>query len=174
MVLLILNEAVLFASLVASYFYLRFNSPGWPQDGLERPELALPIIGTILLVASSFVMSWGEGGIRKGNVGRLRTGLAGAFILGAVFLGVQLFEYTRTPFRPSDNVYASLFFAITGIHALHVTLGLLMNAFTQVRAGLGHFDAAHYQTVENIALYWHFVDLVWLVIFASLYLSPYV
>jgi heme/copper-type cytochrome/quinol oxidase subunit 3 len=173
MVLLIINEAVLFASLIASYFYVRFNSPSWPQDNLEHPELVLPIIGTIVLVSSSLVMHYGQLGIRRDNHAQLRLGLAGGFILGAIFLGIQIYEYNTLPFRPDDDVYASLFFTITGIHALHVTLGLLMNAFVQVRAYTGSFTAARHQSIENVVLYWHFVDVVWLFVFVSLYLSPY-
>jgi cytochrome c oxidase subunit 3 len=173
MLLLIINEAVLFASLLASYFYIRFNSPSWPQDQLERPELLLPIIGTIVLVSSSFAMHFAQRAIRQDNSRQFRLGLAIGFVLGIVFLGIQLFEYSRLPFQPDDNVYASLFFAITGIHALHVMIGLFMNLFTQVRASTDGFTANRHQTVENVVLYWHFVDLVWIFVFISLYLSPY-
>jgi len=171
--LLIINEAVLFASLLASYFYLRFNSPSWPQDQLERPELLLPIIGTIVLLSSSFVMHYAQTGIRQGNSSRLRLGLVGGLILGVIFLAIQFYEYHTLPFQPDDDVYASLFFAITGIHAMHVLLGLLMNVFTQIRASTSGFTPTRHQTVENIVLYWHFVDIVWIFVFVSLYLSPY-
>lgn len=174
LVLLIINEAVLFASLLASYFYLRFNSPSWPQDRLERPELLLPIIGTIVLISSSFVMHYAQAGIRQGNSARLRIGLMAGFILGAIFLGIQLYEYHNLPFQPDDDVYASLFYVITGIHGLHVFVGLLMNLFTQIRASTGGFTSTRYETVENIVLYWHFVDIIWIFVFTSLYLSPYI
>jgi heme/copper-type cytochrome/quinol oxidase subunit 3 len=173
MVMLITNEAILFASLLASYFYIRVNSPVWPPNGIDRPELLLPAINTIILVSSSFFMHWAQSGIRQGNQQRLRAGLAGGFVLGLIFLGIQLYEYSQSKFAPSANVYASLFFAITGLHGLHVFAGLLMNAYVQVRAGLGHFNATHYGAVENAALYWHFVDAVWIFVFVSLYISPH-
>ncbi len=173
MVIVILNEAVIFASLLASYFYIRFNSPVWPPTGVNRPELTLSSINTLILISSSIAMQWAVRGIARGNTGRLRLGLALAFILGAVFLGIQVFEYTRLPFRPQDHAYGSLFWGITGLHAAHVFFGLLMNAYVQVRAALGHFVEGRWQAVENVALYWHFVDVVWLFIFASLFLSPY-
>ncbi len=173
MLIVIINEAVIFASLVASYFYLRFNTPVWPPDGIKRPELVLPAIMTVILVSSSVAMHWSQAGIRRGNQGQLRLGLLLGFVLGLVFLGIQLYEYSRAEFGPAQNVYTSLFFTITGIHGLHVLLGLLMNFVIQVWAGLGHFNARRFVAVENVVLYWHFVDVVWLVIFASLYVSTY-
>ena len=173
MILIIINEAILFASLLASYFYLRFNSPLWPPQGIQRPELVLSSINTAILLGSSFVMQWGLSGIRKDNSGRLRLGLAIAFVMGAVFLGIQIYEYTQLEFSPQEVAYASLFWTITGIHATHVLVALLMNAYIQVRANLGQFDGARHQGVENVTLYWHFVDVVWVFIFTSLFLSPY-
>ncbi len=173
MVVVILNEAIIFASLLASYFYLRFNSVLWPPQGVAWPELTLSSINTVILIASSVVLQWGVRGIAHGSIGRLRVGLAIAFILGAVFLGIQLYEYTQLKFLPRDHAYGSLFWGITGLHAAHVLFGLLMNAYIQVRAAYGHFAADRRQAVDNVALYWHFVAVVWLFIFASLFLSPY-
>jgi heme/copper-type cytochrome/quinol oxidase subunit 3 len=173
MILLIANEAILFASLIASYFYLRFNNPVWPFDGIKRPELLLPAIATVVLLSSSVFMHLGESGIKSDNRGRLQLMLAIAFILGAIFLGIQVYEYARSEFAPQANVYGSLFFAITGIHGLHVLGGLLLNGVIQVRTALGHFNARRYLGVENVTMYWHFVDVVWIVVFTSLYLSTY-
>ncbi len=173
MVIVILNEAVIFASLLASYFYLRVNSVLWPPQGVERPELTLSSINTVILILSSVFMQWAVTGIARGRTGRLRAGLAIAFILGAVFLGIQIYEYTQLKFMPQGHAYGSLFWGITGLHAIHVLVGLLMNAYLQVRAAYGHFSSDRRQAVENVALYWHFVDVVWLFIFTSLFLSVY-
>ncbi len=112
MVILILNEAIIFASLLASYFYLRFNSPFWPPSGIQLPELVLPSINTVILIGSSFVFYWAVSGIRKGNQMRLKSGLAGTFILGLVFLSIQIYEYTQLEFFPQDQAYGSLFGAL--------------------------------------------------------------
>ena len=173
MVILILNEAVVFASLLASYFYLRFNSVLWPPQGVRLPELTFSSINTLLLIGSSIVMQWAVNSVRQDHVGRLRVGLAVAFLMGAAFLGIQIYEYTQLGFLPQEHAYGSLFWSITGLHALHVLAGLLMNAYIQVRAAYGHFSIDRHQAVENVSLYWHFVDIVWLFIFASLFLSPY-
>src|ERR1043165_7453462 len=173
MLILILNETVVFASLPASYFYLRFNSVLWPPPGVRLPELTLSSINTVILIGSSFVMQWAVNGVRQDYVGRLRVGLAVAFLMGAAFLGIQIYEYTQLGFLPQEHAYGSLFWSITGLHALHVLAGLLMNVYVQVRAAYGHFSIDRHQAVENVSLYWHFVDVVWIFIFASLFLSPY-
>jgi heme/copper-type cytochrome/quinol oxidase subunit 3 len=174
MVLLITTEATLFACLLFSYFYLAVSNPVWPLGGIQPPDLLLPGSGTVVLLSSSAPMAWAEAGIRRGQQGRLRLGMALSFLLGAVFLGIQAVEYSHKPFTPQTNAYGSLFFTITGFHGAHVFVGLLMSAVTQLRAWLGHFSASRFLAVQNSALYWHFVDAVWIFIFASLYLSPHV
>jgi len=173
MLVLVLNEAVIFASLIAAYLYIRFNSPAWPQDGLARPELIRPIIMTVLLVAASVFMFLAERGIRSGSQGQLRLWLLIAALLAIAFLGFQYYEYTHEDFLPSTNAYGSLFYAITGLHGFHVFVAILLNIFIQVRAWMGRFSSRRFQAVQNISLYWHFVDTVWLVIFTTLYWSTY-
>lgn len=172
MVLFIVTEASLFASLIAGYFYLQSNASEWPPDGMPDPELLLPLIGTALLLGSSLPMWWADRSIARGDSVGLRLGLLLGFLLGAAFLGVQVFEYSRKTFDIDTNTYGSLFYTITGLHGLHVLIGLLMNLYVQVRAWLGHFTARRRLAVQNAVLYWHFVDAVWIVILATVYFSP--
>ena len=102
----------------------------------------------------------------------LRLGLQASFLLGAAFLGIQGYEYATEKFGLTENAYTSLFFFITGIHGLHVLIGLLLNGWTQGRAFAGHFTRHHHEAVSNVALYWHFVDVIWIFILATVYLSP--
>lgn len=176
MVWLIATEATLFASLLASYFYLRFRSgPVWPPGDIALPALELPLIMSAVLLSSSIPVHIAERGIEKGDQGRLRWGLALGFLLGAAFLvmtlGVEWPEKLRE-FTPSTNVYGSLFFTITGFHASHVLVGLCISLWTQVRAWQGAFDEQRHVTVQNFTMYWHFVDVVWIFVFSTLYLSP--
>jgi heme/copper-type cytochrome/quinol oxidase subunit 3 len=177
MVMLIFTEATLFGILLYSYFFLRFQmGPEWPPGGIEKPDLFLVSIMTPILLLSSGPMHWAHTGIRKGKLWRLRLGLLLTFVMGATFLGFQAVEYREilvSEFSPRTNVYGSLFFTITGFHGIHVAVGLLMNLWLQWYARRGRFSADRHVAVENVALYWHFVDAVWIFILFSLYLSPH-
>ena len=177
MIGLIATEAMLFGSLVVSYFYLRFTSgPTWPPPGIEKPTLELPLIMTVILWSSSIPVHIADRAIRKGNARLLRIGLAIGFLLGATFLALQVFvEYPEklAEFTPTTNSYGSLFFGLTGLHGTHVAVGLLFSAWTQIRAWRGAFNADKHVTVQVFTLYWHFVDAVWAVVLTTIYLSPH-
>lgn len=171
MILLIATEATFFAYLLFSYFYVASMSQGaWPPEG--APSLGLAFPNTLILLGSSLTLHWAESGIHQAKQGRLRAGLLLTLALGAVFLSIQMLEYSRKTFTPVTGVYGSLFFTITGFHGAHVAAGMLMNAVVLVRAWRGHFTAARHLAVTNTAMYWHFVDAVWIVVFVALYLSP--
>jgi heme/copper-type cytochrome/quinol oxidase subunit 3 len=173
MMLLIATEASLFAYLLFSYFYLGSLATGpWPPGGPPSLKLVLP--NTAILLISSGTMVWAERGIKRGDTTRLRIGLVATLLLGIVFLAIQGVEYSKQHFTPMTSAYGSLFFTITGFHGAHVAVGLLMIAVIAVRAFLGHFREGRHEAVTNVSWYWHFVDVVWLCVFTSLYLAPYV
>ena len=177
MVLLIATEATLFSLLIASYFYLRFqSSPVWPPDDITAPELGLPLVMTVILLSSSIPVHIAERAIRRGRQGVLRAGLATGFLLGVTFLVIQVvveYPHVLDEFTPRTNSYGSLFFTITAFHGLHVLVGLGFSVWTQVRAWGGAFGPDRHVTVENFALYWHFVDVVWVFVLATIYVSPH-
>lgn len=177
MVGLIATESMLFGALIASYFYIRFTSaPVWPPDGIHKPSLELPLIMTAILWSSSIPVHFADSAIKRGKQGRLKIGLALGFVLGAIFLALQVFiEYPETlhEFTPTTNAYGSLFYGITGLHGSHVFVGLLFSLWTQVRAWRGAFDEQRHLTVQNFAMYWHFVDAVWAFVLFTIYLSPH-
>jgi len=171
MVLVIVTEAMLFAYLLFSYFYLGSMTPGeFPTGG--APELKLVVPNTIVLLVSSGAMYWAERGIRAGNQNRLRLVMLITLLLGITFLVVQGIEYSHKTFAFQTNAYSGLFFTITGFHGAHVFIGLLMNVVVQLWAWRGWFTAERHLAVTNAAMYWHFVDAVWLVVFFSLYITP--
>jgi cytochrome c oxidase subunit III len=174
MVCLIATEATLFAMLLFSYFFVRWGAAYWPPPGTPLPELRTIIPATILLLGSSIPMVWADRSIRRGRQQALRLGLALAWVMAAIFVLLEMREWGHLGFGPRSSVYASMFFTITGLHLTHVTIALLMGAYIQLRAWRRHFDSQHFLAIENVSLYWHFVDVVWVFVFLTVYLSPYV
>jgi heme/copper-type cytochrome/quinol oxidase subunit 3 len=173
--LFITTEGTVFAALLGSYFYLRFQQGGpWPPDGIAEPELLLPLIMTGVLVPSSLPVLWAEAGIRRGRRWQLRAGLLGTLLMGGTFLGLQGLEYSEIlrEYTFTSNAYGSLFYAITTFHGAHVTVGLLMVCWLLAASLQGSFGARRYERVRIVAYYWHFVDAVWVAILFTVYLSP--
>lgn len=175
-VLFLATEVVLFGSLFAVWFGARASSDiGWPPAGTPTE---LPIfetgINTIILVASGFVMMWGEKGLLKGNRKRFIWGFVGAIGLGLVFLYNQVLEYKHLiheDFVLSTNIYTTSFYALTGTHGIHVAGGLVFLIIILIRGALGQFDAKRHSALAAAAYYWHFVDIVWLILYAVVYLE---
>lgn len=168
----IATEAALFAYLLFSYAYVAMQASfPWPTGG--PPKLAIAGSDTVILLAASATVWWGERGIRRGHRRRLVLGLGATLVLGAVFLGLQLEEWRRKPFSLSSDVYGSLYFTVTGFHMAHVLVGLLLLLVLLAWTVLGEFDRDRHAAVSIGALYWHFVTAVWLAVFCTLYLSPY-
>jgi heme/copper-type cytochrome/quinol oxidase subunit 3 len=175
MVLLIATEATLFAVLLSSYFYIRFETiGGWPPEGIADPKLLRAALMTAVLAISSLFVHVAESGVRRGSRGSLVAGLGAGFALGAVFLALQIWEtdVLSQDFTPRTNAYGSLVFTITGAHAAHLAAGLLLLGWIQLRAWSRAYTPQRHLGVQMAAIYWHFVVVVQLVIFATLYLSP--
>ncbi len=169
---LIATEAALFIYLLFSYYYTGATAhPGWLLEPHPALKLALP--NTILLVASSFVAWFGERGVLQRRRGRALLGLGGAFVMGCVFAVVQIFEWKSKPFSMGDNSFASLYFVTTGFHMAHVVGGLLVLLAVFGWTALDYFSPRRRLTVSAGVLYWHFVDVVWLFVFTTFYITPY-
>lgn len=170
--LFIATEAMLFALLFFSYFYLGAHRPEWPAE--EDPKYKLALLMLAVLLTSSAVLYWGERAVKKGALGQLQICLGGTILLGIGFLVISSVEYANhlKVLTPRSNAYGSIFYAITSLHAAHLILGLMMLIFVLARALAGHFDAHRHLAVKNAALYWHFVDVIWVCVVAILYLSP--
>jgi heme/copper-type cytochrome/quinol oxidase subunit 3 len=174
MVCLIMTESTLFAGLIAAYFFLRASSKVWPPPGIEEPELTLAIIFSFVLWGSSIPMLIAERGIKRGKQGRLRFGLMAAWIMGAAFLVYAVYDFSVLKFDWGENAYTSIFYTTVGLHTFHVFVGLAMSAVVQIKAWLGKFSEERHVTVQVYAMYWHFVDAVWLFVFPAFILSPHI
>ena len=171
MVLVCATEAALFAYFIAAYFYLGVSNPSWPPAGFERPKLEKPLIMTLLLVSSSVVLVIAEKLREHGRRAAYRLGTIVTVLLGAGFLTLQMLEYREKlrTMAPISNAYASTFYTITGFHGAHVAFGLLLLLYPLLRDSLRRIEPERPIVVKVSSLYWHFVDVVWLVLFAVIY-----
>ena len=169
-VVFLIGESMIFLGLFSAYLIYRAMSPVWPPEGTER-ELLLPGINTIILISSSFVMNKGTAAIKKNDAVGLRNWFLATAIMGLIFLGGQAFEYSQLAFGLTTNLYASCFYVLTAFHGLHVTFGVVL-IFGVLLRGLkgGHYSKEHHFGPEAAELYWHFVDVIWIVLFILLYL----
>jgi heme/copper-type cytochrome/quinol oxidase subunit 3 len=169
---LVASEAALFGYLLFSYFYVGATAqPGWLAE--PYPKLFPSLPNTILLVASSFVALFGEKGVEKGNRGQALIGFGGAFIMGTIFAAVQGYEWWTKPYSLGASSYASLYFVTTGLHMAHVVVGLIILAALFWWTAIDYFSPRRRISVSAGVLYWHFVDIVWLFVFTTYYITPY-
>jgi cytochrome c oxidase subunit III len=172
MVALIVTESSLFGYLLFSYFYLASQTEQhWPPEGL--PNLLMPGVNTVILLTSSVFVWASERCIQRRMMPWSLAAMALAFILGVCFVAIQLREWSIKTYDMTTNLYGSLYFTITGFHMLHVIVGLIILLLLLLWLALGYFDDRRYAAVTIGGLYWHFVDVVWLFVFTSLYLTPY-
>jgi len=165
--LFLLSEAFLFGSLFWTYYYLRAFAPTWPS---HHPSASLPIINTVFLLVCSGTVWLGTRTIRKGNEKGLSVALMVTAILGAAFLGNTFWEWAHEDFRPWTDAYGSIFFTLTGFHALHVFGGVLLMLALFARTVRHRFSADNFVPVEAGSLYWHFVDAIWILVFTTIFL----
>jgi cytochrome c oxidase subunit 3 len=171
MFLFIASEVMLFGAFFTAYFFVRVveQAPEWPPEGFHVPTFVAGI-NTAILLTSSFTMHWALQSIKRGSRAGLQAGLVLTLAMGLTFLLTQLLEYSRVGFAPKDTAFGSVFYGLTGLHGAHVFVGLTLLSMATVRAFRGHFSAEHHHGVEIPGIYWHFVDVMWIVVYATVYL----
>jgi len=170
MLLFIGSEIMLFGSFFTAYFFIRVvNHYPWPPPGEHLPVFVAGI-NTAILVTSSFTMHWALRSIKTGNRAGLKAGLVLTLAMGLTFLLTQIAEYARIGFSPSDNAFTTIFFSLTGLHGMHVFIGLMLLLAATLRSFRGHYSPEHHHGVELPGIYWHFVDVMWIVVYATVYL----
>ena len=171
--LFIVSEVMLFGAFFASYFFLRVvvSPPQWPPPPFELP-VAVAGMNTAILFSSSFTVHYALESIRRGNRTGLKLGLVATWLLGATFLFIQINEYVHIGFSARNGSFGSIFYGLTGLHGAHVFVGLVLLSFANIRAWRGHFgpEAKDHLGVEVPGIYWHFVDIMWLVVYVTVYI----
>jgi heme/copper-type cytochrome/quinol oxidase subunit 3 len=171
MALFIVSEAALFAMLFFSYFYITGADAQRFVEQPPRLRFALPMLA--LLLISSAVLYLGQRQVSVRNYGRARVLLLMTILIGMVFLPLQYFEHRErlNALSPQSNAYGSIFYTITGFHAAHLILGLVILAYALILPRLGPTEPP-YRPFHNAALYWYFVNVVWILVVAILYVAP--
>ena len=170
MYLFIISEVMLFGAFFTAYFFIRVvNNAEWPAEGTELP-VAIAGVNTAVLVSSSLTMHWATLGARNENRFAMTAGLFTTLCLGITFLSVQINEYVNIGFAPGDHAQGTIFYGLTGLHGAHVFVGLTLLTFATIRAFRGHFTAKAHRGVEVPGIYWHFVDIMWVVVFVTVYI----
>jgi cytochrome c oxidase subunit III len=172
MLLFIASEVMFFGGLFATYFNARASvGPGnWhPPEG-GHLDLPLAAVLTVILVASSFTMQFGVWAIRRGDTGKMRMWTAITLGLGILFLAGQLYDYSQLGFSIAESSFGTVFYTLTGFHGAHVFGGAVGLTIVLARASQGQFSARNHVAVEAVSVYWHFVDVVWIAVFSTIYL----
>jgi cytochrome c oxidase subunit III len=175
MLLFIGSELMFFAGLFAAYFNARAAAPQWPPEGVTFIQpVPLPLIVTGILVSSSFTMQWAVSRIRKGDRSGMNRAIVVTLVLGITFLFLQVYDYLELVqehgFGINSGIYGTLFFTLTGFHGAHVFGGVVGMTVILLRGLSGQFSARHHVAVEAVSAYWHFVDVVWIALFTTIYL----
>jgi cytochrome c oxidase subunit 3 len=173
MLLFICSEVMFFSGLFAAYFNVRATTTPWPPPGEHfnlhaEPWYALGL--TIVLVISSFTCQLGVWAIRRDDRAGFVRAIGVTLVLGIVFLIGQLYDYSTLGFGVSDTPFGTTFYTLTGFHGAHVFGGAVMLSVILYRGLAGQFSSRHHDAVEATSLYWHFVDVVWIALFSTLYI----
>jgi cytochrome c oxidase subunit III len=175
MMLFIISEVMVFGAFFTAYFFIRVvhdqqPPPHWfPISGHDLPK-AVAGVNTAILVSSSVTMHWAQVGIKAGNRFALKAGMLTTFLLGLTFLFIQINEYVHLGFAPQDFAQGTIFYGLTGLHGAHVFIGLTLLLMVNIRAFRGHFSPEQHRGVEVPGIYWHFVDVMWIIVFTTVYI----
>jgi len=170
MLLFIISEIMVFGGFFTAYFFIRIvNGNPWPAEGEELPQL-IAGFNTAVLLSSSVTMHWALEAAKHGNRRGMKLGMLATLLLGSTFLTVQINEYVHLGFAPYNSAQASIFYGLTGLHGAHVFIGLTLLLFATVRVFKGHFTPDEHQGIEVPGIYWHFVDVMWVIVYVSVYI----
>lgn len=170
MLLFIISEVMVFGAFFTAYFFIRVVAGDqWPAEGDELPKL-IAGVNTAILLSSSLTMHWTVVAAKANNRLAMKAGILTTFLLGATFLFIQINEYVHIGFAPSDSAQASIFYGLTGLHGCHVFVGLMLLAFVLVRVFRGHFTPHEHRGIEVPGIYWHFVDVMWVIVYTTVYI----
>nr|AXS66575.1 cytochrome c oxidase subunit 3 [Tenebrionoidea sp. 17 KM-2017] len=175
MILFITSEVFFFISFFWGFFHNSLAPAveigmSWPPQGIHTfNPLQIPLLNTLILLTSGLTVTWAHHSLMENNFKQATQGLTLTVILGAYFSALQAYEYLEAPFTIADSSYGSSFFMATGFHGIHVLIGTTFLLVCLIRLLNNHFSQIHHFGFEAAAWYWHFVDVVWLFLYISVY-----
>ncbi len=174
MKLFLVSEAAIFGALFAHHYYAKTHFPVWPPEGAPHLDTRYPAIATLILMSSSFTIQWAHSLLVKGKRILCRRLVLSTILLGAIFLWIQGNEWgylkAYDQFTVKSGTFGTTFFMMTGFHGMHVSVGLILLSIVYVRLRLGHFQPQRHFAFVAASWYWHFVDIVWIFLFGTIYL----
>lgn len=174
-ILFILSEVLFFLSFFWAFFHIRLSPSidigiNWPPLGIEVfNPMGIPMLNTIILLTSGVSLTWAHRSIINNNFSQCLSSILITIFLGLYFSSLQLIEYYESSFSICDSVYGSIFFIGTGFHGFHVLIGTIFIIVSAFRLWKIHYSRSHHVGFECCAWYWHFVDVVWLFLYISIY-----
>jgi cytochrome c oxidase subunit 3 len=169
MLLFIISEVMIFGAFFTAYFFIRVvTHDPWPAHGNTIPE-AVAGVNTAILLSSSLTIHWALVSVRNGNRFGLKAGMVATFLLGLTFLAIQINEYIHLGFAPQNSAQGTIFYSLTGLHGLHVIVGLCALLIVNIRSFRGHYSAELHMGMEVPGIYWHFVDAMWIIVYTTVY-----
>lgn len=175
MILFIGSEVCFFFAFFWTFYHRRLNPTlelgrTWPPVGITSLNpYSVPLLNTIVLLSSGASVTWAHNAIHSGKMKDTKKGLLFTILLGTYFTFLQANEYYEATFSISDSVYGRIFFVATGFHGIHVIIGSIFLIISFLRLTSNHFSINHYFGIEAAAWYWHFVDVVWIFLYISIY-----
>lgn len=173
--LFLISDCVLFSSFIFAYLYLRNSGQGWPPPGIQRLDVAFAAWNSVVLFGSGATMHYALENWKHGNFMKYMWCLIATIILGAMFLGGQGYEYTTLIYKEhvtwaGSGIFGASFFTLTGMHGFHVFMGVCYLTILLLQSAGGTYTYQKYFGITAGTLYWHFVDVIWVVLFSIFYL----
>ena len=169
MVLFVASEAMFFAGFFAAFFTIKDNEPVWPPPGIHLEDRVATIL-TVILIASSVTVQVALRSVRSGASRRATLWLGITIALGITFLALQLYDYSQLGFGLKDGPFGTLFYVMTGLHMAHVFGGVVFLALVFSQVLRGRLSSEHHDPLSAGAIYWDFVDVVWICLFVVFYI----
>ena len=169
-IIFLCSESIIFLAFFAGYAILKITAPVWYPDGVSGIAIRMPLINTIILVSSSVVIYFAEQNLHKQNLSAFRLIWLITMLMGIYFVYGQYVEWSELSFSLDSGVFGGMFYLLTGFHGLHVITGIILMAVMLAKS----FSPENYLNgamgVESVGLFWHFVDVIWIILFALIYL----